>query len=596
MLLSALVGLASIIIVGITAEWLSWRIRLPSILLLLLFGFIIGPLTGILDPDRLFGEILIPVVSLAVAIILFEGGLNLRISELRTVESVVIRLISLGTLVCWIIGTAAAYFFLDLDLALATLLGAILIVTGPTVILPLLRHLRLGGRVGSVLKWEGIVIDPIGAILAIIVFQVIAASGAQEAGSVIVLSLIKSVLVNGAIGAIAAFIVIFLLRSYLIPDYLHSAVTLVMVILAFTIANIVQEDSGLLAVTVMGIVLANQKEVSVRHIAEFKENLRVLLISGLFIILAARLSLSEFTHIGIGSVAFLVILIFIARPLAVMVSTFKSKLNWKERCLLASVAPRGIVAAAVSSIFALRLVERGFDGAELLVPATFFVIAGTVLIYGLTATPIGRMLKLASPNPQGFLIVGANQFARTLAVTLMAEGYKVFMVDDNWLNISRARMANIPSLYANVLSQYALDEIDLGGIGYLLALTSDNEYNSLSIIQFAYIFDRAHIFQLCTEQGIKYSRDSFSNHLRGRLLFGKGITYEHLISRLLSGASIKSTSLTAKFDYSTFKDRYAESAIPLFMIEDSGKIIPFTVDNQPKPKAGNKIVSIVDEE
>ncbi len=596
MIVSALIGLASIIIVGIAAEWLSWRIRLPSILLLLLFGFILGPLTGFLDPDALFGDILIPVVSLAVAIILFEGGLNLRISELRTVESVIIRLISLGTLVSWAVGAAAAYFFLGLDLALATLLGAILVVTGPTVIIPLLRHLRLGGRVGSLLKWEGIVIDPIGAILAIIIFQVIAASGMQEAGSVIVLSLLTSVLANAAIGAIAALIVIVLLRSYLVPDYLHSAVTLVMVILAFTLANIIQEDSGLLAATIMGIVLANQKIVSVRHIAEFKENLRILLISGLFILLAARLSMSDLSGIGLGSIIFLAVLIFIARPLSVMLSTFKSKLNWKERLFLGSVAPRGIVAAAVASIFALRLVERGFEQAELLVPFTFFVIAGTVLIYGFSATPVGRALRLASPNPQGFLIIGANQFARTLGLVLIAEGYKVFMVDDNWLNISRARMSGISSLYANVLSQYALDEVDLGGIGYMLAITPDNEYNSLAIVQFANIFDRAHIFQLCTEQGIKYSKDSYSRHLRGRLLFGQGITYEHLASRLLSGAIIKTTTLTSKFDYSAFKEYYADSAVPMFTIEESGKITPFTIDNRPKPRAGQKLISIVDEE
>jgi NhaP-type Na+/H+ or K+/H+ antiporter len=269
MIVSLLIGLSSIIILGIAAEWLSWRIRLPSILLLLLFGFIAGPLTGFLKPDVLFGDILIPLVSLAVAIILFEGGLNLRISELRTVEGVVIRLISLGTLASWIIGTAAAYYFLKLDLGLATLLGAILIVTGPTVIIPMLRHLKMGGRVASILKWEGIVIDPIGAVLAIIVFQVITVSGMQDASIVIVFSLIKPVLINGSIGALAAYIVILLLRSYLIPDYLHSAVTLAMEVLAFTTLTLFMKTPASLRQPLWNCT-GKPKTVSVRH----KQNLK----------------------------------------------------------------------------------------------------------------------------------------------------------------------------------------------------------------------------------------------------------------------------------------------------------------------------------
>jgi NhaP-type Na+/H+ or K+/H+ antiporter len=291
-----LLSLASIIVLGIGAEWLAWRLRLPSILLLLIFGIVVGPVTGFLNPDALFGDLLLPVVSIAVAIILFEGGLNLRISELRQVGGVVRNLITIGVLVTWLIGAGAAHFLLGLNFALALLLGAILVVSGPTVIMPLLRHLRPSGQVGSILKWEGIVIDPIGAILAVLVFEAILAGGFREAAAVTVIGLLKTILIGGGIGMLGAMIMVLLLRRFWIPDFLHGAVSLTLVIAVFAGSNLLQTDSGLLAATVMGIYLANQRTVSVRHIVRFKENLRVLLISGLFILLAARLQVS---HLGL---------------------------------------------------------------------------------------------------------------------------------------------------------------------------------------------------------------------------------------------------------------------------------------------------------
>ena len=589
-----IVGLAIIIILGIGAEWLAWRLHLPSILLLLIFGFLAGPVVNLLDPDALFGNLLLPVVSLAVAIILFEGGLNLRIAELRKTGSVVRNLITIGILVTWLIGASAAYFILGLDIALAVLLGAILVVTGPTVIMPLLRYLRPSGQIGSILKWEGVVIDPIGAILAVIVFEVIVAGGKQETMTLVIFSLLKTVLFGGVIGVLGAIIVMQLLRRYWIPDFLHSVVTLMVVVAAFTASNLLQTDSGLLAVTVMGIVLANQKTVSVRHIMEFKENLRVLLISGLFIILAARLKMSDLAYISAGSLIFLAILMLVARPVSVVLSTLGSKLSWRERLFISWLAPRGIVAAAVSSVFALRLLEDGYPQAKLLVPLTFMIIIGTVVIYGLSASPLARWLKVAEPNPQGVLIVGGHSWARAIAHTLQEEGYKVLMVDANWANISAARMANVPTFYANILSQYAMDEIELNGIGRLMALTSDDQFNSLSALQFANVFGRAESYQLPPlESEEKEGRGTVSQHLRARLLFGPGMNYAYLNDRFTSGAVIKTTSLTEEFDYEGFKIYYGEKAIPLFLIDENGNLVIFTVDNPPRPRPGQKLISLI---
>ena len=589
-----LLGLASIIILGIGAEWLAWRLHLPSILLLLVFGFVAGPVTGFLNPDGLFGDLLLPLVSLSVAVILFEGGLNLKLAELRQIGVVVRNLITVGLLITWLIGAGAAYFLLGLDLALAVLLGAILVVTGPTVIVPLLRHLRPSGRIGSILKWEGIVIDPIGVVLAVLVFEAIIAGGLQEATTLVVVALLKIVFAGGVIGALGAIIVVLLLKAYRAPDFLHSAITLAVVIGAFTASNMLQPESGLLAATVMGIALANQKSVSVRHIIEFKENIRVILISSLFILLAARLQMDDLTRIvGLGSLGFLLVLMLAARPLSVVLSTIRSGLSWRERSFLSWMAPRGIVAAAVASIFALRLVEAGYPQAELLVPLTFMVIVGTVAVYGLSASPLAKWLKVAQPNPQGVLIIGAHSWARSIAVSLKAEGYKVLVTDANWANISSARMAGLPTFYANILSQYAMDEIELGGIGHLLALTSDNEFNSLAMLQFASIFGRARVYQLASDSDEGGGKGTVSRHLRGRPLFHPGITYGQLSSRVAAGAVIKTTSLTDDFDYDAFQRHYGGLALPLFLVDKNGDLTVFTIDRPPQPQPGQKLISLI---
>lgn len=591
-----LFGLISIIILGIGAELLAWRLHLPSILLLLVFGFVAGPVTGLLNPDALFGDLLLPIVSLAVAIILFEGGLNLRLTELRKIGGVVRNLVTVGILVSWLIGSAAAYYILNLDLPLSILLGAILVVTGPTVIMPLLRYLRPGGQVASILKWEGIIIDPIGAILAVLIFEIIVAGGFQGVTAVVGISLLATLLVGIVTGILGAIILVLLMRSYWIPDFLHSAVTLAMVIAVFTVSDIFQPESGLLAATVMGITLANQKTVAIRHIIEFKENLRVLLISSLFILLASRLQVSNLSQVGIISLAFLGVLIFIARPLAVALSTLRSKLNWRERLFLSSLAPRGIVAAAISSVFALQLQDAGYAQAELLVPFTFVVVAGTVAIYGLSASPIARGLKVAEPDPQGVLIVGGHNWARAIASALQTEGYKVLIVDANWANISAARMDGLQTFYANILSQYAIDEIELGGIGRLLALTYDDEFNSLAVLQFVNVFGRSESYQLISDSEQSDTKKVVSRHLHGRILFGQGVSYTELSKRFFKGATMKATTLSSEFDYAAFQAHHGDSAIPLFLIDNSGKLKMFTADTPLKPRPEQKIISIVDPE
>jgi len=586
------VQVAGIIIIGVAAQWLAWRLRLPSILLLLLLGFVAGPFTGFLDPEELFGDLLLPIVSMCVALILFEGGLSLRVADLPAVGGIVRNLVSLGALITWSVSALAAYWIFDLTAELAILLGAILVVTGPTVIGPLLRHVRPVGTAGPILRWEGIVIDPIGALLAVLVFGVILSGSVQPAS--IALAVLWTVVIGGGLGLLAAALLTLLLVRHAIPDFLQNAASLMLVLAIFTASNHFQQESGLLAVTVMGIALANQKFVDVRHIVEFKENLRVLLIASLFIVLAARLSRADLARVGVAEVIFVAVLVLVARPLAVAASTLKSRLTFKERVFLAWVAPRGIVAAAVSSVFALRLEKLGYQDASLLVSITFIAIIGTVAIYGLTSAWVARRLGVADPNPQGVLLVGAQSWARSLAAALQQKGYTVCLVDSNQENIAAARMAGLPTYADSILAEYAIEEISLGGIGRILAVTPNDWVNVLAVQRFRPVFGRAQCFQLSPREEPAHKQERHK-HLHGRWLFGEAVTYATLAQRFGTGATVKATKLTDSFDYQAFRDMYGESAIPLFVITEKGALNVVTADQPVEPAPGQTLISLVNE-
>lgn len=585
--------LTGIIVLGISAQWLAWRIRFPAILLLLLTGLVAGPVSGWLKPDVLFGALFTPLVSLSVAIILFEGGLSLKVADLRQVGGVVRNLLSIGALATWLISAGAAWLILGFDKALAVLLGAILIVTGPTVIGPLLRHVRPAGQVGSILRWEGIVIDPIGAILAVLVFEAILAEELREAATSAVLVVLKTVVIGGGFGVVGAGIIMLLLRRYWVPDFLQNPVTLMLVLSSFTVSNALQEESGLLTVTVLGIILANQNSVPVKHIVEFKENLRVLLISVLFVLLAARLQPDDLANLGSRSFVFLAILILLVRPVAVVLATMRSGLTWQERLFLAWIAPRGIIAASVASIVALRLTEAGYPGAERLVPITFLVIIGTVTLYSLTAAPLARWLGLAQLRPQGMLIVGAHAWAQAIASALQTAGYRVLLVDTNRANIAAARLAGLPTCYGSILAPGTLEQMDLNGIGRLLALTSNDEVNALAALRCAELFGRAEVYQLPPQPAVTHQHETIPPYLLGRLLMQPGMTYAAMEDRFAAGAVVKTVKLTPEFDYDALRAHYGESATLLFIIDQNGNLTVVTTTPRLFPRPGQTVVVVV---
>jgi len=589
-----LIELASIVVLGIVAQWLAWRLRFPSILFFLIIGFLAGPVTGFLHPDELMGELLLPIVSISVALILFEGGLTLRLGELRDVGRVVIVLIIIGAIITWIIASLAAYYVLNLDLRISILLGAILIVTGPTVIGPLLSHVRPLKRVSTILKWEGILIDPVGAILAVLVFEAIIAGEISAAGKLIFLGIAKTLVIGGIIGFGMAKLLVFLLKEFLIPDILQESVAFVMVIAAFVLSNIFQSESGLLAVTLMGLFMDNQKHVSIKHIIEFKENLRVIIISSIFILLAARLQLSDFENFDLAIFVFVGVLIFVARPVSVFISTLGSNLNWRERTFISWMAPRGIVAAAVSSVFAFKLSLTGIEGSEILVPVTFFVIVVTVMVYGLTASPMAKFLKVAQAKPQGVLIVGAHQWARSIAKTLTEMEINVIMVDTNRSNISAARLEGFSAFLGSILSEHISNELNLDGIGRLMALTPNDEANSLAALHMADAFERGEMYQLTPLSEKSGKEMEYSpKHLRARFLFGEGMNYYHLNSLFQSGWILKSTRISDEFSFEEMKKYYDQQIIPFFLIDESGKLFISTMENLIEPGPGDTVTALV---
>lgn len=583
-------GLAAIIVLGIAAQWLAWRLRLPSILMLLGVGFLAGPVTGLLEPDALLGDLISPIVTLSVGIILFEGGLSLRLTELRAIGKVVRNLLTVGMLITWGLSTLGAHFLLGLDWSLSLLLGAILVVTGPTVIVPLLRDIRPSGRVSSILRWEGIMIDPIGVTLALLVFEGILAVDVGTATQVALLGFAKTVVIGAGFGVLGALLLTGLLRRYWIPDYLENPVTVMILVAAFAASDMLQPESGLLTATVMGIVVANQRSVSVRHIIEFKENLGVMLISNLFILLAARLHLDDLVHIGLGTVVFVILLMVVVRPLAVFVATLRSDLKWQERLFIAWLAPRGIVAAAAASIFTLELEHIGHPQAELLTPLVFTVIVATVVIYGLTSGPFARRLGVAQEAPQGMLIVGAHLWARRLAAAFQGQGFKVLLVDNNWENIQAAHMEGLEAQYSNVLSEHE-EGLNLAGLGRLLALTSNDEVNSLAALHFAEVFGRAEVYQIPCP--VKPRSGAVPQHLRGRLLFRRDISYGTLDEYLSGGAEIKATPLTAEFTFRDFQQYYQGRALPLAIIDENRRITLYATDQPPVPRPGHTLLSLI---
>ncbi len=584
--LPALIGLLAL---GAAAQWLAWRLRLPSILVLLLVGVLVGPVFELLEPDKLLGELLFPVVSIAVAVVLFDGGLSLRFREFRRVGGAVTRLVTLGVLLTWGLTTAASYWLLEFDFGLSLLIGAMLVVTGPTVITPLLRQVRPRREVSSLLKWEGIINDPLGAILAVLIFEALHAGQLKHAATQIPFDLLLALGAGVLCGLVGAGAMIVSLRRYWIPDVLENPVILMTVLLVFLAGDLAMPEAGLMAVTVMGLILANQPWAEVRHIIEFKESLGTFLVSVLFILLAARLEPTDLQVINPRTLLFIAVLIVFVRPAAVFLSTLGTKLSWRGRTFVACIAPRGVVAAAIASVFALRLEQTGYEQADALMPIVFLVILGTIAVYGLGAWPLVRWLCLVDPNPQGVLFVGADQCGRALAGALRDEGIRVVLLDTRSANAHAAREQGLEAHKSNVLIRRTFDDLELVGLGSALVITPNDEANALAALHLQEIFERKAVFQLSPETPTEAEgADSQLEH--GRRLFERNLTYGELARRIDRGWTVETVRITDEFTFEQFNEHFDERVRPLFVVDSQGRLSIATVNRALEPETGDTLI------
>ncbi|HEY8682708.1 MAG TPA: sodium:proton antiporter [Rhodanobacter sp.] len=582
--------LAGMLTIGFLAQWLAWRVKLPAILFLLLAGIVLGPVSGVLDPDKLLGPLLFPMVSLAVALILFEGSLTLRFHELPGIGHAVRGLVSYGAVTALLLLALAAHIVAGLSWSIALLFGALACVTGPTVIAPMLRTLRPNARIANTLRWEGIVIDPLGALFAVLIFEAIVSR--QEGHTIGIF--IATIACGAVTGALSAFLTGFLLRRQLIPEYLQNYAVLAAVLLAFSVSNALTHESGLLAVTIMGIALGNMRGVHIDDIMDFKESLTTVLVSLLFILLAARLQW-PLPHGMLGAgIALFVIAQLVVRPISVALASIGSGLSWRERALIGWVAPRGIVAASVSALFALRLDALGVAGAGALVPLVFTLIIGTVILQSATARPLALWLKVAEPEPRGLLIFGSDEVARAIGKVLGEAGFHVVLADDDWNGIRQARMDGLATFFGNPASPHAERHLDLTGIGRLLAVSTHRERNSLACVHYRQEFGRNRVYRLrnLTPQE-NTDRMALSGNLLAPPLFDEEMTHGRFAEMLRQGWRIKLTRLSVTFDWPQFIEQYGSNIVLMFGVEEKGTLRVASAKRELEPRAGWTIIALV---
>ncbi|MEP3052252.1 MAG: sodium:proton antiporter [Erythrobacter sp.] len=588
----ALVG-----VLGIGAQWIAWRTGWPAIVVMLAVGFLAGPVVGelgfrLLDPQMAFGSLLEPMIGIGVALILFEGGLSLDFRELRHSGQAVIRLATIGVLIGWALGAAAGFYVAGLVWPVAILFGGILIVTGPTVVLPLLRQSKVQTRPASILKWESIVNDPTGALCAVIAYEYFRKVTENPDASVVqvVIPLIIAAILAGLIGYAAARVIAFLFPRGAIPEYLKVPVLFTTVIGVFVLSNTIEHEAGLVAVTVMGVTLANLGVSSLRSIHPFKENVAVLLVSGIFILLASSLQVSDLQYLNWRFLAFLLALLFVVRPLTVLISLLGTSVPWNERLFVAWIAPRGIVLVAISGLFALRLADLGYGDGNVLIGLSFAVVVATIIAHGFTIDIVAKILGIKGSTRPGLLIVGSTPWTNALACEMRALKTPVLIVDPSWQRLGAARREGLPFYHGEILNEATEHNLDLTPFQALVAATENEAYNALVCNEFAHEIGRDTVYQL-GESADDDDKHALPDAIRGRALFESGFGVTDVAQRQQEGWVFRKTKLSDEFDFEDARGILPDSANMLLLIRASGTLRFFTHAARPEPRAGDTIIS-----
>lgn len=582
----ALVG-----VLGVGAQWIAWRLDVPAIVLMLAAGVIAGPVLGILDPARDLGPIVGPAISIAVAVILFEGGLTLDFHALpEGTGKAVRRLVLLGAPVGWVGSAAALHFGAGLDWAVSAVLGGIMIVTGPTVIAPLLRQARLARRPAAVLQWEAIVNDPVGALAAVLALEVILVRttgvGWVEAATSISGGILLATLVGLAFGRGLAWA----FRNGHVPEYMKVPVLFAGLLLAFAACNLALHESGLLAVTVMGVVIANAELPSYAEIRRFKEHATVLLVSGVFVLLAASLDFGQLARLDLRAALFVALAVIVVRPVTVLLSLLGTDLSWRERLLVALTGPRGVVLVAVAGLFAKRLAAVGIEDAALVTPIALALVVATVFIHGFGLAPLARALGLSGAEVPGLIIVGGSRFAAELGAALIREGVPAIVTDTNRAHLRPARELGVPVYYGDILSEAAEHGLEFVHYDQLLAASDNDALNTLVATDLGPEFGRTNVWQLPRVKTRPGARHVLPATLGGRLVAGR-LTWPEIERRMREGWRVAVTPLTEEFTLDDWRATHPE-AIPLGRIS-AGGVFRFFAEGEPlRAEKGDRLVHL----
>lgn len=584
--------LLAILCIGLASQWLAAWIRLPAIVVLIAVGLLLGPVAGVVSldlPRDQLGEL----IGLGVAIILFEGGMDLKLGEFRRVGHGVGRLTVLGPPVAWLLGSLAAHHVAGLEWPVAIVLGAILVVTGPTVIIPLLRQARLNKETAALLKWEGIVNDPIGVLITVLAFQYFTIPGGDLAttlkglGAAIAVALVLGGLGGWAIG--------WLYRRGGAPEHLKPPILTVLVLAAFWASNQVQDEAGLLTVTIMGMVIGNMDLVERESLQRFKEDLTVVLLSVLFIVIPSQLAPEQLKLIDWRMVAFVLCIIFLVRPITIAVATLGAPMRRQDKLLLGWIAPRGIVAVATAGVFGPALVDAGYPDADKLLPATFLIVISTVLLHGLSLGRIARRLGLAASTESGLLIVGASPFTCALALALQKLQVDVLVVDRDYDALKLARMQGIEVFYGEFLSEHAEETLEVQHLSYLLCATDNDSYNALVCKAQGRRVGHHRTFQLAQRRGARQAAGEVALVRRGYYAFHQDANFHVLNARLQDGWTVQTTPFTKSYAWQEFEERMGKVGVDWWLIggvSPAGQFRIYSSEQPFKVEAGWTVICL----
>lgn len=579
-------------ILGIGSQWVAWRYRLPAIVIMSVTGLLVGPIFGLINPEQSFGEVYDPIISIAVAIILFEGSLSLNFKELSGLGKPLVRISTIGAFIAWILGSLTAHYIAGLAWATAFVIGGLFIVTGPTVIMPLLRQSKLKPRPAKILKWEGIVVDPIGALLAVFAFEIITFLTANDPDVFRLLMFFGVSMFSAGLGWLCGRGIGWMFETGHIPEFLKSPAVFTVVILCFTIPDEIIQSTGLLSVTAMGITLANMGISSVADMRHFKENVSILLISAIFIMLTASLKMDTIMQIfSPNIIGYVLLMMFAVRPLSIFISTMGTNLSLNEKVLVGWIAPRGIVALTVSGYFATILAEEGYQGASILTALTFALVIFTVVAHGFSIRGLAKKLNLSMEGRPGTLIVGSNIFTVQLAKSLDKAKIPVVVVDNNWERLRIAREAGVPFYHGDMLSEQTEYNLDTIPYEYLIAATDSNSYNALVCTTFMPEYGRANVFKISPFDESGKPKDMVSQ-VGGRILFDKRFTMENLTDKIRQKYIFRQTTITEQFTYTQYVEEKDNSTVFLYLIKPSGQVKFYSEEMRTVPGAGDRIVSL----